>query len=105
MKFAISGAIVAAGLCLGATSTAVQAQEVRYLAGNCANCHGTDGRQAAGSAMPALAGLSRTHFIEQMNAFRSGARQATIMHQIAKGYSDDQIAKLADYFAGLKPAQ
>jgi cytochrome c553 len=45
--------------------------------------------------MPGLAGLSRTYFIEQMNAFRSGARQATIMHQLAKGYSDEQISRMA----------
>jgi len=77
----------------------VQAQEARYLASNCANCHGTEGRSAGGGGMPGLAGLSRAYFLEQMNAFRSGARQATVMHQIAKGYTDEQIAQLADFFS------
>jgi cytochrome c553 len=37
-----------------------------------------------------------------MNAFRSGKRQATIMHQLAKGYTDDEIARLGAYFASQK---
>jgi cytochrome subunit of sulfide dehydrogenase len=72
----------------------------RYLAANCANCHGTDGKaQGAGFN---LAGLKKDYLIEQMQAFKTGKRQATIMHQIAKGYSDAQIEQLADYFAAQK---
>ena len=52
--------------------------------------------------MPGLAGLSRPYFIEQMNAFRSGARKASVMHQIVKGYTDDQVSRLADHYASLK---
>ncbi len=93
----VFAALVSIVLGLGAGSVA--AQDARYLAGNCANCHGTDGRSVGGGGMPGLAGLSRTYFIEQMNAFRGGARQATVMHQIAKGYTDAQISALADFYA------
>jgi sulfide dehydrogenase cytochrome subunit len=75
----------------------------RYLAATCANCHGTDGRSAGG--MATLAGKPRESLIEAMQAFRGGQRPATIMHQIAKGYSDEQIVALADYFARLKASQ
>lgn len=75
------------------------AQDARYMAANCANCHGTDGRATTGAGMPGLAGLSSAYFIEQMKAFRDGKRQATIMHQLAKGYTDEQIAALASHFA------
>ena len=85
--------------------SAANAQEARYLASNCANCHGTDGRSAGDGGMPGLAGLSRTYFLEQMNAFRSGARQATVMHQIAKGYDQQQLSLLADFFAQQKSAK
>jgi cytochrome c553 len=34
--------------------------------------------------------------------FKNGRRPATIMHQIAKGYSDEQIAAIAAYFAAQK---
>ena len=74
----------------------------RATAAMCANCHGTDGRAAGGAGMPGLAGLSAAYFIEQMNAFRNGSRQATIMHQLAKGYTDTQIVAMAQYFAAQK---
>jgi len=38
-----------------------------------------------------------------MLAFKSGTRPATIMHQLAKGYTDEQIRLLATYFASQQP--
>jgi cytochrome subunit of sulfide dehydrogenase len=81
-----------------AASAAPQAT-ARYLAANCANCHGTDGRAQGGFI---LAGLSKAYIVEQMQAFKTGKRQATIMHQISKGYSDSQIEQMAEYFAAQK---
>ncbi|WP_298234539.1 c-type cytochrome [uncultured Azohydromonas sp.] len=75
----------------------------RALAASCAACHGTEGRAPAGSAMPSLAGRPAPWIVEQMSAFQSGAREATVMHQIARGYSPAQIEQLAAYFAALKP--
>jgi len=72
----------------------------RVLASNCANCHGMDGRSAGG--MPMLAGYPRDAMVSTMQAFRSGQRPATIMHQLAKGYTDDQIALVAEHFSRLK---
>lgn len=40
--------------------------------------------------------------VAQMEAFRAGQRPATIMHQLSKGYTDAQIAQMADYFAAQK---
>jgi cytochrome c553 len=37
-----------------------------------------------------------------MRAFRDGKRPATIMHQIAKGYTDAQIDAVAEHFARQK---
>jgi glyoxylase-like metal-dependent hydrolase (beta-lactamase superfamily II) len=71
--------------------------QMRMLAANCANCHGTTGR--ASGPMPSLAGVNKAYFIEQMRQFRDGKRPATVMHQLAKGYSDDEIALLAEFFA------
>ncbi len=105
MNFSRTAVIAGGLLSLVAMTGSAFAQDARYLAGNCANCHGSDGRSIGAGGMPGLAGLSRTYFIEQMSAFRSGARQATIMHQLAKGYTDDQISRLADYFAQIKSAK
>lgn len=75
----------------------------RSVAATCANCHGTDGRAQSDATVPGLAGLSAEHIVAQMEAFRKGERQATIMHQIAKGFTDEQTRQLASYFASLKP--
>jgi sulfide dehydrogenase cytochrome subunit len=71
----------------------------RANAAMCANCHGSEGRTVEKSAVPALAGLPRDYFIQQMQGFKDGSRKATVMHQISKGFSDAQIASFADYFS------
>jgi len=70
----------------------------RSLAATCANCHGTDGRSVT-KEMASLAGLPKDYLVAQMKAFRDGARPATVMPQIAKGYSDAQIELVADYLS------
>jgi cytochrome subunit of sulfide dehydrogenase len=71
------------------------------LAASCAGCHGTNGVPAAGT-FPALAGQPAAGLNAAMKEFRDGTRPATVMHQLAKGYSDEQIALLAAYFAAQK---
>ena len=60
---------------------------VRSMAATCAACHGTNGRSASGSSVPALAGRPAESTVEAMKAFKDGKREATLMHQIAKAYS------------------
>jgi cytochrome c553 len=87
-------------------SLPAQAQDVnlaRNLAATCANCHGTNG-QAKGDMKP-LAGLSAEKIIAMVADFKSGAQPATIMHQIAKGYTDEQIRLVAGYFAAQPAAK
>jgi cytochrome subunit of sulfide dehydrogenase len=74
----------------------------RGLAATCANCHGSEGRAVPGEAMARLAGLEAAYLGEQLRAFRDGKRPATVMHQLAKGYSDEQISAIAAYFAAQK---
>jgi cytochrome subunit of sulfide dehydrogenase len=75
---------------------------MRSLAATCAHCHGTDGRAVEGEALIRLAGQPRDYLLTQLMAFRTGDRKATIMHQITRGYSEQQLEQLAAYFAGLK---
>jgi cytochrome c553 len=82
------------------TSGPAQAQDAhlaRNLAATCANCHGTNG-QARGDMKP-LAGVPAEKIVAMLADFKSGAQPATIMHQISKGYSDDQIKLIAGFFA------
>ena len=42
-------------------------------------------------------------FIRAMQEFKSGARQATLMGHVAKGYTDEEIKAMAEFFAKVKP--
>jgi cytochrome c553 len=75
----------------------------RNLAAACASCHGTNGVSQAG--MPNLAGQQRATLVQQLQDFRSGKRAATVMHQISKGYTDEQIDALAAYLSDQKARQ
>jgi sulfide dehydrogenase cytochrome subunit len=68
------------------------------LAATCAGCHGTNG-QSAGGAIPGLVGRSKESIIARMQEFKASAQNVTIMHQLAKGYSDQQIEWIAGYLA------
>jgi cytochrome c553 len=46
--------------------------------------------------------MDKKLFVITMKDFKSGARPATVMHQHAKGYSDEQIEMLAKFFAAQK---
>ena len=74
----------------------------RNLAATCANCHGTDGRSVAGSGSAGLAGTDKDTLMQKLRDFRSGARPATIMHQISRGYTEAQLELIAAYFAARK---
>jgi cytochrome c553 len=98
---------LAAALLIGACASATMAQgattlHMRALAATCANCHGTDGRTVDGSAIPSLVGMPKSYMIMQINAFKDGSRPATVMHQLSKGFTDQQIDSIATYFAATK---
>ena len=66
----------------------------------CSGCHQPAARE--GAAIAPVNGLPRDHILAAMAEFKSGARQATVMGRIAKGFSDDEIARLADWFSGKR---
>lgn len=92
--------LLAASFAAGA-ALAQDAQLGRNLAATCANCHGSNGaargdaKVLAGMPVPALVGL--------MAAYKGGAVSGTIMNQIAKGYSEEQVALIAAFFAAQQP--
>jgi cytochrome c553 len=80
------------------------AQYARSLAATCFTCHGTDGR-SVGGVPPSLAGQNRDYLLRQLQEFRDGKRPATVMHQYARGYTDEQLNLIAGYFAAIIPGQ
>ena len=89
---------------LAATASLAQAQvpQIKVWAAACANCHGTNGQAVKGSGMDALAGMEKAKILQKLADYKSGDKPASIMHQIAKGYTEAQLDLIAGYFAAQK---
>src|SRR6202171_3565894 len=98
-------AAVAIALAAGSATVAVGADTSattgRDIAASCANCHGTDGRSRG--TIASIAGQDKAYLVQQLKDFRDGKRPSTIMQQLAKGYTDEQIEAAAAYLASRKP--
>jgi sulfide dehydrogenase cytochrome subunit len=98
LRYAIAAAAICASVPVArAADVAPYPTLGRDVAANCANCHGTDGRSRG--AIPALAGQDASAILQRMRGFRDGRRAATVMQQIAKGYTDAQLQAAAAYLA------
>ena len=94
--------MIAASFAASAMGTQAQdANLARNLAATCANCHGTGG-QSRGE-VKSLAGLPAESIVAAFNGYKAGTIPATLMHQVAKGYTDEQIKLIAGYFAAQQP--
>lgn len=94
-----------AGLSPIATARAAQPADPatfgRDLAAGCAGCHNTNGRAVGAGVV--LAGMPAERLTQLMTEFRDGKRPATVMHQIAKGYTPEQIKSIAAWLAAQSP--
>lgn len=83
-------------------ASVAQAEErnVALMASACAACHGTQGHSVGGT--PSLAGLEQLYFIQQMQLFQSGERPSSVMMKHARGYGEEEIRLLAEYFSAQK---
>lgn len=93
----LGASVVAAAADAPPAPALVSGASGQMLAETCAGCHGTDGA-SAGPASPTLAGSNAEYFVETMKGFQDGKVYSTIMGRIAKGYSDDEIKLMAEYF-------
>ncbi len=73
----------------------------RNIAAGCAGCHGTNGASQGG--MPSLAGQARADLVRKMQDYKTNRTPGTVMPQLAKGYTDEQIELMAGWFAAQKP--
>ncbi|MDB5903260.1 MAG: cytochrome [Betaproteobacteria bacterium] len=105
MKRTITKAFALALLCSFLHAGPAVAQDPnagRNLSANCFTCHGTGGN-SVGGVPPSLAGRASAELFQTMKDFQTGKRPATIMHQQAKGYTDEQLQAISSYLASLKP--
>ena len=75
----------------------VEVMNDESLATGCAGCHGLHGE--GHGALPPISGQPLPVLEKALRDFKSGQRSATVMRRIANGYSDEELRRLARYFA------
>src|SRR3712207_8539135 len=100
---ALGGAMIVA-VATGALAPAAEAQPMPtpapLAAEGCLGCHGPGGAGSGG--IPAIAGRDAAELRALMAAFRANERTATIMGRVARGYTEPEIAAVAEHFAGQR---
>ena len=102
-RSAIFGA--AAGLALTAMP-AYAADDIEAKVQLCAACHGEKGVPADTKTIPIIWGQQQSYLVKQLHDFRSGDRDSPVMTPIAKSLAQEDLRKIAAYFAAKSwPAQ
>lgn len=92
-------ALLAAGLLIsqGSLAGGASGQAIGFT---CNGCHGSDG--VSKGAAPSIKGLPASYLESAMKDFKAENRPATIMNRIAKGYTDEELTAVSQYYASMK---
>ncbi len=82
------------------TPSANGIERVKILAGNCSTCHGPQGQGY--EVIPRIGGLDKDDILKLLKDFKSGEETSTIMDRHAKGYTQQEMEQLADYFSKME---
>lgn len=83
---------------LAVASPARAADDPPPGAASCSGCHSA----IVSTAVPKIAGRDEKDLLAQMEAFRSGARPATVMTRLMKGFSPEEMRALATWYTKQK---
>jgi sulfide dehydrogenase cytochrome subunit len=97
----VSSALLGAGVeASAAANPAGSAAEAnprgQILSLSCSSCHGTDGKSSG--IIPSFYGKTPEYIESSLMDFKSGKRFSTVMGRHAKGYTDEEIHQIAQYF-------
>jgi len=95
-------------LCVGVlgAGAAQAADDIEAKAQTCAACHGEAGMPTDPKIIPIIWGQQESYIVKQLHDYRSGDRDNAIMSPIAKDLAQEDLRKLARYFAAKQwPAQ
>jgi len=85
---------------------AYAADDIEAKVQSCAACHGQNGVPTDPKTIPIIWGQQQSYLVKQLHDYRSGDRDNPIMSPIAKGLAQDDLRKIAAYFAAKSwPAQ
>ncbi|WP_339668511.1 c-type cytochrome [Dasania marina] len=74
----------------------------QHIRGRCISCHGKEGI-TVNSQWPNIRGQNKAYMQKQLTDFRDGTRHSDVMAVIVKGFTDQQIADVAEYYSQLRP--
>ncbi len=88
--------------CVGSLSFAADYDPVKgeMLSLSCFACHGTDGKSVA--ITPYIAGMGKTTLYQVLLEYKNGTRTGTMMPKHVKGFSDEELMQVAEYFSNIK---
>ncbi len=89
--------IYTAGLVFVPAGQAEELSRAAMLSASCEGCHGTYGRSPG--AIPPIAGKSADYLREVLESFRSGEKDGTVMGRHVKGYTEEEVRLIAEYFS------
>ena len=85
---------------------AYAADDIEAKAQVCAACHGQNGVPTVPKTIPIIWGQQESYLVKELHDYRSGDRNNPIMMPIAKNLAQDDLRKIAAYFAARSwPAQ
>jgi len=93
-------AIVGAGIGFAITAVpAYAADDIEAKAQMCDACHGQNGVPADPKTIPIIWGQQQSYLVKQLRDYRNGERDNPIMSPIAKALAQEDLRKIAAYFA------
>ena len=92
--------MVGTWVCFAVAATpAHPADEIEAKAQLCAACHGQNGVPADPKTVPIIWGQQQSYLVKQLRNYRNGERDNPIMSPIAKSLAQEDLRKIAAYFA------
>lgn len=81
----------------------IMARVKEIISDRCSLCHGAKG-DAASETAPRLAAQHPAYIVKQLRDFRDGQRKGTMMSDMSKGLTEEEIAGIAVFFSTQKLA-
>jgi cytochrome c553 len=94
-----SNSVLCAASLLAVLSASAIADDGKTKALPCTACHGIDGNSTLNPEWPNLAGQHAGYIVNQLQAFKSGARKNPNMNGMAATLSDQDMRDIAAYFS------
>ena len=92
--------IVVAGIGFALVAGPAQAaDDIEAKVQTCAVCHGQNGVPLDPKTMPIIWGQQQSYLFKQLRNYRNGERASPMMSPIAKGLAEEDLRKIAAYFA------